>query len=64
LGLQVFTIAAMCPDSGVWPVLSICLLFVAVIDTWWDDLWVTVFLVGFHIAILRMGCSRNRCCRI
>ncbi|KAJ7603575.1 kinase-like protein [Roridomyces roridus] len=38
------------------------LLVLAVVDTWFDGLWITVLLAGVHWGILRFGCWGHACC--
>lgn len=65
LYVQITTIPSVClgPDTSiVRPAMVFFLFLVAIVDTWFDGLWVSVLFGLVHVVVLRVGCALGICC--
>ncbi|KAJ6571634.1 kinase-like protein [Mycena capillaripes] len=59
---KILTALSACPTGRPHGLVIIVLFTFAVIDTWFEGLWISVFFGLLHLVILRFGCWRSTCC--
>ncbi|KAJ7028008.1 kinase-like domain-containing protein [Mycena alexandri] len=59
---KILTALSICPTGRPNVVATTVLFALAVIDTWFDGLWVSLFFGLLHVGIMRFGCWGNVCC--
>jgi len=62
LMLKVWSMTRMCPDAHPHLLFTAFILGVAVMDTWFDSLSLTLMLATFHVVIVRLACWSGRGC--
>ena len=62
LMLKVWSMTRMCSDASPHLLFSAFMLGVAVADTWFDSLSLTLMLAVFHVVAVRLACWSGRCC--
>ena len=62
LMLKVWSMTRVCPDASPHPLFTAAILGVAVMDTWFDGLSLTLMLAAFHVVAVRLACWSGRCC--
>ncbi|KAJ7151236.1 kinase-like domain-containing protein [Mycena filopes] len=59
---KILTALSICPTGRPNVVVTTFLFALAVVDTWFDGLWISVVLALLHIAFVRFGCWGSVCC--
>lgn len=62
LMLKVWSMTRVCHDASPHLLFTTLMLCVAVMDTWFDGLSLTLMLAVFHILAIRFACWSGRCC--
>ncbi|KAJ7752461.1 kinase-like protein [Mycena maculata] len=61
--VKILSVFSSC-DAGLPHAVPMSAFFLlAVVDTWFDGLWISVFFGLLHIVLLRFGCRGGACCR-
>ncbi|KAF8189776.1 kinase-like domain-containing protein [Mycena galopus ATCC 62051] len=59
---KILTAMSACNTGPSHPILTVILFVLAVVDTWFDALWISVLFGSLHLAIIRLGCWGSTCC--
>ncbi|KAI0635230.1 kinase-like protein [Trametes polyzona] len=62
LVIKVMTLSRVCPNTHPQPVVTGAALALAVMDTWFESLGVTLVLGAGHFALLSLACWTGECC--
>ncbi|KAJ7487838.1 kinase-like domain-containing protein [Mycena latifolia] len=59
---KIVSVFSACATGRPHPVAVSILVFLAVVDTWFDELWISVVFGLLHVVVLRFGCWGSACC--
>ncbi|KAH9940700.1 kinase-like protein [Amylocystis lapponica] len=59
---KVLSVTYICPETRPHALVWAVILVLAVVDTWFDDLSVTLMLAATHVVLVRLACWGGRCC--
>ncbi|KAJ7509442.1 kinase-like protein [Mycena galericulata] len=60
--VKILSVFSACANGPPHAAASSVLLLLAVVDTWFDGLWTSVFFGLLHLAVIRLACWGRPCC--
>ncbi|KAJ7207213.1 kinase-like protein [Mycena pura] len=60
---KILSTLSACPSGPPHWIATSAAFFLAIVDTWFDGLWISLVFGLLHLVVIHFGCLGNACCR-